>query len=567
MEEENKKVEELKTNEKVEELETEEKKVEELEPEEKVEELEPEEKTPKNKNTGLKVFFVFLGLLIVTAIVLIVLLLTGTFNKQTSNKKEKTSTEAKKTNTNYKMTGNDIQDFDIGFLKIENQEKNMIYSPLSIKYTLAMLNEGADGDSKEQITNVIGDYKSKKYMNSEHISLANALFVRDSFKKNIKDDYIKNIKTKYDVEVIEDSFKKADKINNWTSEKTFKLIDNVVSDDDIQDLNFALVNALAIDMNWNNALQCASGIKIPCISYGVSYEHENYYDGIGTISSDLNGKVYYPDMTFNGKDKTKSVQIGASFNNYDIVKDLGEDKIRETVGKEYDKFLSEGGCGDDPDRETYLNKYIEEINSNYKKEDYSTDFYFYDNSEVKVFAKDLKEYDGSTLQYVGIMPKEKKLTDYINDLNAKEAQKLIGNLKELKAENFEEGVVTKVKANIPLFNYEYKLNLQKDLETMGIKDIFDINKANLSKMLSGERQFIEKTVHKANIEFSNEGIKASAVTFMGGAGAAGCNFDHRYDVPIKEIDLTFDKPYMYIIRDKASGEVWFAGTVYEPESN
>ena len=39
-----------------------------------------------------------------------------------------------------------------------------------------------------------------------------------------------------------------------------------------------------------------------------------------------------------------------------------------------------------------------------------------------------------------------------------------------------------------------------------------------------------------------------------------------YDVPVEEIDLTFDKPYMFIIRDKESGEVWFAGTVYEPLS-
>ena len=38
------------------------------------------------------------------------------------------------------------------------------------------------------------------------------------------------------------------------------------------------------------------------------------------------------------------------------------------------------------------------------------------------------------------------------------------------------------------------------------------------------------------------------------------------DIPIEKIDLTFDKPYMFIIRDKESGEVWFAGTVYEPLS-
>ena len=52
---------------------------------------------------------------------------------------------------------------------------------------------------------------------------------------------------------------------------------------------------------------------------------------------------------------------------------------------------------------------------------------------------------------------------------------------------------------------------------------------------------------------------------MGGAGAAtGPHFEHLFKVPVKDIDLTFDKPYMYIIRDKATGEVWFTGTVYSP---
>ena len=55
----------------------------------------------------------------------------------------------------------------------------------------------------------------------------------------------------------------------------------------------------------------------------------------------------------------------------------------------------------------------------------------------------------------------------------------------------------------------------------------------------------------------------AAATALGGAGAATC-WDYKFEVPVEEIDLTFDKPYMYIIRDKATGEVWFAGTVYNP---
>ena len=51
---------------------------------------------------------------------------------------------------------------------------------------------------------------------------------------------------------------------------------------------------------------------------------------------------------------------------------------------------------------------------------------------------------------------------------------------------------------------------------------------------------------------------------MSGAGSTSGGFDYFFEVPVEEIDLTFDKPYMFLIRDKATGEVWFTGTVYEP---
>ena len=51
---------------------------------------------------------------------------------------------------------------------------------------------------------------------------------------------------------------------------------------------------------------------------------------------------------------------------------------------------------------------------------------------------------------------------------------------------------------------------------------------------------------------------------MGGAGAADGGFNYWFDVPVKIIDMSFNKPFMYVIRDKDTGEVWFTGTVYEP---
>lgn len=500
----------------------------------------------------------------VIIIVVLLILAVGAFvgykvftDKPEPKKKDKSET---KEYLAYRITDNSLSQFDIHFLQLENKEENKIYSPLSIKYALEMLGEGAEGTSKNQIDDVIGEYKAKSYTNSSNMSFSNALFIQDGYKKNIKDDYIKKLNTKYNAEIIFDSFATPDNLNKWVNDKTFGLINNLF--DDVSEYNFILTNALAIDMEWNKRIQAdAEHYKD---EYSVSYDHEKYYAYVPVLDENRFSKI-----KFNDKDEVNTLEIGASINNYDIVKTLGEDKIRKEVGDAYQKWLDAGECGDassQTPKDTYLDKYMKELNANYKKVESSTDFTFVDDDNVKAFAKDLKTYDGTTLQYVGIMPKETSLKDYIADLKAKDVKEVIDNLKEIKLENFEEGKITKITGNIPIFKYDYQLDLMNDLKKMGIEDVFDINKANL-KGITDKTVVIGKATHKANIEFSNEGIKASAATALGGMGAAGCWFTYDFDVPVVEIDLTFDKPYLYLIRDKESGEVWFAGTVYEPSTN
>ena len=106
-------------------------------------------------------------------------------------------------------------------------------------------------------------------------------------------------------------------------------------------------------------------------------------------------------------------------------------------------------------------------------------------------------------------------------------------------------------------------DLMENLKSLGITDAFDSTKANLSKLVKGSA-FISVAKHSANIEFTQDGIKASAATALGGLGNAGSCTYTEGNLPIKKIDINFDSPYMYIIRDKKTGEVWFAGSVYEP---
>ena len=520
-----------------------------------------EEKKEIKISLGTAIILILAILLIIVGVVFAIW-----FKIKEQNKTEAlNTTEAIKTNTTetkqafkYALKSNSLEDFDLRFLQLENEKVNKIYSPLSIKYTLGMLNEGTEGTSKEQISNLIGEYKSTKYVNNENMSFANALFVRDTYKESIKEDFVNNLRDKYNADVVYDSFSTANEVNSWVSDKTLDLINDMLTDSDVNQLNFMLINALAIDMDWEDKFLEHS-------YYHTDYRHENY--GWGAPENVMSN-------TFEGiENEISGMGIIASINNYDIVNTLGEENIRKTVGDEFRKYLNEDPYGDasyyleGKDIETavedYLDTYIEGLNDNYKREDKNTDFSIYEDENVKAFAKDLKEYNGTTLQYVAIMPEE-DLDTYIDNITAEDINKVIDGLKELKSENFKEGVITEIVGYIPKFKFDYELELVEDLNDMGVTDVFDEEKSDL-KGITEDDAYIGKAIHKANIEFTQDGIKAAATTMLSGLGA-GSSFDYFYDVPIEKITLNFNKPYMFIIRDKETGEVWFAGTVYEPLS-
>ncbi len=518
-----------------------------------------------NKHPGVTAKSYKKGTYFIVALILIafvggcIYLIKETFYPKTGNT---TNTNTVPLNASYRLKGNDLNNFDLVFMQLENNGKNKVYSPLSIKYALEMLAEGADGQTKEQLDFIIGEYVAKTYNNNKNMSFANAMFIKNSSKDSIVSNYKDYLKTKYNAEILYDSFEKPDNLNGWISTKTLNLINNMF-DNSISNYDYFLVNALAIDMEWNYQLQCEmTPARVPCIRYSVHYAHENYSDYVPEVWEGM-----YSQVKFNNNDEVNAAVIGASINRYDIINDLGENNIRQTVGAEYQKYIDEGGETCDVAFNDYIDNYINELNSNYKKIDKSTDFSFYTDEDIKVFAKDLKTYNGTTLQYVAVMPVGQKLVDYVKDLKAEDINTLISQLKEVKYDSFEEGYVTKITGSIPLFKFDYALNLMDDLKQLGINDVFDPNKANLSKLTTTKGAYIATALHKATIDFSNDGIKAAAVTVAGGAGSAGdcyVTFDYKYEVPVKEIDVTFDNPYLYIIRDKASGEVWFAGTVYNP---
>ena len=358
-------------------------------------------------------------------------------------------------------------DFSLRFLKLENKKQNMVYSPLSIKYALNMLNEGAGGNTKTQIENVLGDLNLTKYNTiDEVLSLANSVYIRDTFAEYVKEDYRKTITEKYNAEVNYDSFSNATNINKWIEDKTLGIIQSMLNDETVQnpDNNMILINALAIDMGWENP-----------------FDTNNTY-----------GEDFYLE---NGDTMTATMMH------------------KETMGD---------------------------------------DASYYKDNDITALTMDLQEYDNTQFEFVAIMPEE-NLADYIETLTIEDVNTILENT--TLASDTQYGV----DISIPKFSFDYNLQLKQDLMDLGITDAFDENLADFSNMAS-EKLCVGDALHKADIDFSEEGIKAAAVTVI--------IMDTNSIMPIENEpeEIRIDKPFMYLIRDKQTNEIWFVGTVYEPNS-
>ena len=356
-------------------------------------------------------------------------------------------------------------DFSLKFLKLENEKQNMVYSPLSIKYALNMLNEGAAGNTKTQIENVIGDLNLIKYNTiDEVLSLANSVYIRDTFAEYVKEDYRRTIAEKYNAEINYDAFNDATNINKWIENKTLGIIQNMLNDEAVQNANMLLINALAIDMGW-----------------------ENPFD-----TSDTYGEDFYLE---DGNTMTATMMH------------------KETMG----------------DSASY-----------------------YKDSDITALTMNLQEYDNMQFEFVAIMPEE-NLSDYIETLTIEDVNTILENT--TLASDTPYGV----DISIPKFSFDYDLQLKQDLIDLGITDAFDENLADFSNMANTEL-CVEDALHKADIDFSEEGIRAAAVTALTMRTTAMLPDDDQPE------EIKIDKPFLYFIRDKQTNEIWFVGTVYEPNS-
>ena len=354
---------------------------------------------------------------------------------------------------------NNKNSFENSFINNLDYDKNenILVSPLSLAYALSMVKEGASGNTLKEIENTLNNYKLS-FMQSipNVIGITNSIFIKDSFNSLVNSVYINTLGINYRAQVYYDSFNAVDNINNYVKDKTFNMIPNFLSNDDItEETLLLLINALAINLKWENAFDC--------------------------------------------NETTQSIF-----------------------------YLNDGNTMD-----TYM------MHSNEK---------YIENDDVYGFIKDYATYDengnisdnGSAFELIALLPKNN-----LNEALNKISNKYIVELEETSSENID--------IIFPRFSYEYKItNLIEVLKKMGINDLFTDN-ADLSKI--SDDLYVSNAIQKTFIDLNEKGTKASASTGI---------ILNNYSAVEENHDLIFNKPFIYIIKEKHEDNIWFIGVVNSP---
>lgn len=133
--------------------------------------------------------------------------------------------------------------------------------------------------------------------------------------------------------------------------------------------------------------------------------------------------------------------------------------------------------------------------------------------------------------------------------------------KNLSEENLSSwfGKFSKKNGNLklPKFKLEYEQSLNDSLKALGMNQAFN-ETADFSGMFSDStKAAISNVKHKTYVDVNEEGTEAAAVTSVEVVATSVMPTDEPFD-------MTFDKPFFYLIRDNNSGTILFMGEVVNP---
>lgn len=357
-------------------------------------------------------------------------------------------------------------------LKLFNESKkddeNSLVSPLSVMLALAMAANGGDGETLEQMQEMLGGTITLEELNKylytyakdlpndakASLEIANSIWFRNEegrlsvekeFLQTNADYYMADAySSEFDVQTLKD-------INNWVKTNTKGLIDKILEEIG-QNTIMYIINAIVFDAKW--------------------------------------------EIVYNKNDISTS-----NFNSID-------GSVQNV------EFMHSGE-----------NKYLEGLGA--------TGF--------------IKPYLGGEYSFVALLPDEDvSIKEFIKNLDGTKFLNLLNNAK-----------TETVDAYLPKFEYDYTVQMNAPLKTMGMIDAFDGGKADFSRLGKSSRGnvFVSEVLHKTFISVDELGTKAGAVTKV--------EFDESAYIQTKIVKL--DRPFLYAIIDNSTMLPVFIGTVLSLE--
>ena len=117
----------------------------------------------------------------------------------------------------------------------------------------------------------------------------------------------------------------------------------------------------------------------------------------------------------------------------------------------------------------------------------------------------------------------------------------------------------RVDLNLPKFKIESSFDAAEAVKKLGVKSAFDKDLADFSSMNGKHDLVIDAASHKAFVEIDENGTEAAAATAIAVASATSVI---RVDEPVI---FRADHPFIFIIRDEASGAILFMGKMAAPQ--
>jgi serpin B len=154
-------------------------------------------------------------------------------------------------------------------------------------------------------------------------------------------------------------------------------------------------------------------------------------------------------------------------------------------------------------------------------------------------------YSGGEISMVLVVPDAGEFEAFESGLNADQLSSIMEGLERRE-----------VALSMPRFEMESEFSLNQALAAMGMGGAFT-TAADFSGMTDPSELFISDVIHKAFVSVDEAGTEAAAATAVVMRLSA---------MPAEPVEVTVDRPFVFLIRDIQTGAILFVGRILNPVS-